>query len=742
MTTLDLQSVDLTDLQRGLARRLARFRRAVKLHLAISGLARVFGVVLVLALLSFVIDYEFHLNNVVTRIIFLTVALVIAGYAVWRWLIRPLRDPLDMITLAVAIEAAQRESARNSQTTETRVPISQRVATVLQLPDLLEGGSPPSSAMVLAAVQRSHESLADIDFLQPLDRNRQRLHLAIILGLLLLPVCWAVIWPATAGLWARRWFAGSRQPWPQKTHLVIVGLEDGRIVVPRGEPYVLRVLNGQQSTSPDSVWIRVRGGDTPLVASTMTRFADGDFRHDFAPVQQEVEVQLGGGDDAPDSFMLFPVDRPRITHIELISKHPTNREPQTHTFSAGESDLAFLPRTKLTLTVTSNVPLSDARLKHATTQPAGLERVDPTHYRAEWIHEQPVALQIELISAQAGLSSLPVPIMIGLKADAVPKLTLTYNGVKSRVTPIAKIPLTVLARDDFGLADVQLVSRLTPPDATDVNAGTQTIEKIYGPVKPATQLEVQDQRVLELTPLKPAVGSLLTLLATASDERYIGAQTGQSRLVSFRIVSPEELFRDILIRQQGDRSRFRKALEEADKVREQLEALLSNDALDAIARQHRAVQRDAARVAVSMAETMTEMRLNGLGGPEAFDLMEKKILEPLRQLDAGLMTQQREALDAMLGNRDANKISQGLTSAITRQERIVVQMRDILKQMADWDSFVDVLNQLNEVIKLQNQVKQSTDAIRQKEVEGLFKDHPASRPASSTQPAPVPPGQK
>lgn len=732
MTTLDLQSVDVAAMQSGLARRLARFRRAVKLRLAVGGLARVLGVALALALLSFVADYWLHLNNAMTRAVFLAVSLAIIGYTAWRYLVRPLRDPLDMVTLAVAIEQAHNTGARGTGAAAPRVPVAERVATVLQLPDLLEGGSPPSPAMVASAVRRSHESLAGIDFLQPLDRRRQRRHLAIIVGLLLAPALWAAIWPATAGLWSRRWFAGSRQPWPQKTHLVIVGLEDGRIVVPRGEPFVLRVINGPHSAAPDTVWVRVREGNAPLVAGTMTRFADGDFRHDFAPVQQETRVRLGGGDDSPDPFTLLPVDRPRITRLELVSKHPTDRDPQKHTFGAGDSDLAFLPKTKLTLTVTSNVPLAEARLKHSTTQPAGLERIDETHYRAQWTHEQPVVLQIELVSAQAKLSSLPTPITVGLKGDAAPKLTLTYSGVKSRVTPVAKIPLTLLARDDLGLTGVQLVSKLTPPDAADVNAGVETIEKIYGPVKPATRLEVQDQRTLELTPLKPAVGSLLTVVARATDERFIGAQTGQSRLVSFRVVSPEELFRDILIRQQGDRARFRKALEEADKVREQLETLVSTDVLAEAAWQHRAVQRDAARVGVSMAETMTEMRLNGLGGPEAYEIMEKKILGPLKQLDAGLMTRQREALDGMVGSREPK----GLAEAASRQVQIVVQMRDILKQMADWDSFVDVLNQLNEVIKLQNQVKQNTDDIRRKEVEELFEDRPATRPAMvpATQP--------
>ena len=47
-------------------------------------------------------------------------------------------------------------------------------------------------------------------------------------------------------------------------------------------------------------------------------------------------------------------------------------------------------------------------------------------------------------------------------------------------------------------------------------------------------------------------------------------------------------------------------------------------------------------------------------------------------------------------------------------------MEQILKQMAQWDSFVDVLNQLNEIIRLQNQVQQGTNQLQKKQTEGIF----------------------
>ena len=53
------------------------------------------------------------------------------------------------------------------------------------------------------------------------------------------------------------------------------------------------------------------------------------------------------------------------------------------------------------------------------------------------------------------------------------------------------------------------------------------------------------------------------------------------------------------------------------------------------------------RITAALSDTLTEMRLNVLGTPEAYELMEKNILQPLRSLDAELLLPQKDALDAL-----------------------------------------------------------------------------------------------
>jgi hypothetical protein len=408
--------------------------------------------------------------------------------------------------------------------------------------------------------------------------------------------------------------------------------------------------------------------------------------------------------------------------------------------------MAFLPKTKLELTLTSNVPVAEVKLKSSQQMPgpAQLRRLSDRTFAIGWTHEAPVQLNFELVGTVGDLTSVPTPVSIGLKVDQAPRVTLQYSGVRTRITPMAHVPLNVQTRDDYGVIKVDLATRIEPPASPEsIGSATQpsaTSKPATAPavaardgviplLAPSTQpssqavpslagqLESQFKHEFDVSAEKLSPGALLSFAARATDACYTGAQTGTSRTVTFRVVTPEELFREILLRQQAERSRFRKGIAESEKLRADLASLSSPDAASALARQHRLTQREVGRIANALTECLTEMRLNVLGGPEAWDLMENGIIKPLRTLNDGLMSEQRDTLDGLSRTVDPKRLAE----AGTRQEQIVTAMNQILKQMSQWDSFVDVINQLNEIIKLQDNVKNNTEKLKEKQAEDVFK---------------------
>jgi len=194
------------------------------------------------------------------------------------------------------------------------------------------------------------------------------------------------------------------------------------------------------------------------------------------------------------------------------------------------------------------------------------------------------------------------------------------------------------------------------------------------------------------------------------------------------------LFKEILLRQQGERAKFRKAIDQAQKIRDGLNTVTAETAVQ-MARDHRTIQRESMRIATSLAESITEMRLNQLGSDEAYDMMDKNVLKPLADMNEKLMNPQRDALESLKVD-DSAKVA----DAAGRQEQIIARMNEIMKQMSQWDSFVDVLNQLNEIIRLQEKAKGQTDELKNKRIEGVFESEtaPATRATPATQPATVP----
>ncbi len=719
MTTDQIASLTgLKQAQQALTMRLAHFRRRVRTRLVLEGSALFLAEIAGAALLTFLIDHTFRVGRPL-RLALLVAALVFLGFEFVRRIIAPLRLRLGLVALAGAIDRKNPNAPH---------ALAARVASVLELPRLLEGPNPPSHAMVERAVVRCEESLRAFNFESVLNARLLKRAVALIAAALLVPAVLILLFPANAGLWARRLFLASTEPWPQSTYLDVADVHDGRIAVPRGEPYVLRANARSGSITPDRVLLTMRsdGNKTSVV---MKEFAKNDFRHDFAVVDQPLQLNLEGGDDELGPITLQPVDRPRISDLQLLSQHPRQPTPDHHSFNGGDADFSFLVKTKLVMNITANVPLREVRLKPQSPhpQPNNLHPIDSTHYTIEWTHDGPAKFDLELVSADSGLVSLPIPISIGLKIDQPPRVTMAYTGVHPRITPQARIPITIDARDDYGViaASLNLKDELPDPNDPAKLVPHETSNPLFPPPTPTTQPDTQPaatgqpdlqlKQTIALAPLKLPAGALFSITALATDDCYTGRQTTHSRTVTFRLVPPEELFREILQRQQAERVKYRKQMEEAEKLRDLLRSPPTASAIADAARRQRALERETLRISSVLAESLTEMELNALGSPESHTLMRDKVLAPLGALQNELIAPQVQALDTLLPDDPAR-----LQAAADREAQIAARMQIILQQMAQWDSFVDVLNQLDTIIKLETQVKDSSEKLQHKQSEDLF----------------------
>jgi hypothetical protein len=712
-------------------RQLAAVRRQLRRHLVCEGVAWVIGVAALLIVMSFIVDRWLRLEPG-ARLALLPMGIGLLVATIYFRLVRPLQLPFADLDLAVIVDR--------------HLPgVGQRVANVLQLPTLLDADPAASPSMIRAAVLQQSRELGQLDLRAPFNGDRFRLLSGAILIPTLILVCAAMLWPNTATIWAKRWMLGSPQRWPQHTYITVVGLDDqNRLHVARGESIVLEVESRPQfapraegwtlpsrgkgltvwhpseprSEIPDEVRIRFRQNGS-LKQGVMTQFTNTRFRYELPPVEEPVKFSLTGGDDWLGPIIVEPLDRPGIKDLQLVSQAPGRSEQDTHTFASQESQLLFLPGTKLELLLTSDLPLESASLVSSVGEVPSFQRNDDTHYVARWEMSESQTFEIKLVDAQANLASKPYFISLNLLQDRVPRVTIRSTGVGRRITPLATIPISLKAIDDFGLTAAkiemeQTVVKEEKPEA-ELHEVAVTLPNA-SPTEAPREMDA-DQRVsLKEYPIAP--GNTIRLRGTAADNRAQGTQVGQSRWLTFQVVTPEELFYEILMVQRAQREKFRAALETEKTLSLAFESAIESEELSGLNRTHQVATRQVSQIANRLDATLQEMSLNDLGSTQAREILASGIITPMRELQRTPMASLRGLLDQLAA--EPNRSSELVPKATAVSKEVVDSMSRILDRMAQWESFVDVLNQVRQVIQMQNQVLDSTQKTKTERVNSLF----------------------
>ncbi|MFN0198338.1 MAG: hypothetical protein ACKVT0_16445 [Planctomycetaceae bacterium] len=741
MSTTELPS-DIRVIQERLLDRLTAFSRRVRRLLLLEGTTWLVSLIVGAVLLTLAFDWWLEFQ-VATRI---AITMAFAGGLLTFVRLRVLRlwtSPLDPLELMSSLDESRQDKNVQIENRAEWQRIAPRVATVLQLPGQMSEQSAVSESLIHRAVEQSHAVLDPIDFSVFLNRRHQRQCLAILFGALMLPVLLTAISPLTVKIWADRWLLAGDTPWPRSTSLELVGYVNGRLMVPRGESVLLQLNVTDRDEATEHVRMHIDQTENSLDEDvTFTQYAPGDFRYELTPLMAPITVTIRGGDARLGPVLIEPVDRPRLTEMKLTGKYPQRETPVEYRFSGTEGTVQLLPSAEAELEMIAGEPLAKIELEMISGQVGPAASDDQRKFIARWTHREAVQMRVTLVSAVTGLSSFPRPVAIGLQPDRPPHLTFKQTGVKLRVTPNSVIPWVLSARDDFGIQSVNLDQKLTrllvnsasteatsPPEAkspageksgTDAPATSESLTEqstrsLYGPVMPTKETGLELNGQVELAPFKLTPGCTVELAVEAKDDCITGAQTTRSRSLVFRIVTPEELFREILLRQQQLRARLRKTADEAEKIRDEIPLGQYPEQAGEFLRRHRVVQREVSMIQQSLGETVAEMEWNKLGGPEAHQLIRQSVLDPLSDLHDRTLTQQRDAWEKL-----ADDSTSAIESLAKRQDQIVADMDRILKNMAQWDSFIDVINQLNAVIQLETEIRKHTETMREKQIESVF----------------------
>ncbi|MCA1686009.1 MAG: hypothetical protein LC745_08505, partial [Planctomycetia bacterium] len=545
---------------------------------------------------------------------------------------------------------------------------------------------------------------------------------------------------------------GSSERWPQRTYLTVTGLgERDRLLVPRNEPFALEVRSDLPGVAPkDGRWVvpgrgeplalrnPPRATESPRAVRVRERTAQGvirdafmvatgpaTFRHELPPSSSATRIELNGGDDWLGPIRVERVDRPSLAASAFRVREPGAPGGAFRSVTEGTQHPVFLPDTEVELTLVGSEPVADARLTVYPGRPPGLERVDPRTFAARWTLREATTLEVQLTSRQTGLTSKPAFLSVGLLKDRVPRVTLRALGVGAHVTPVATIPLSVSATDDFGLSSVRLQAdrTTTAGEKAEPRTSRKTVPlPLAGDGAGRAVLDHQARHDVELAAEPPAAGTVLRFVAEAEDRCARGAQVGRSAALPLLVVPPDELFYEILIRQRAERARFVAALDAAEKFTPTLAGKPTPGDYANVMRGLHAGSRQLDLIAGRIADTLQEMKLNQVGSPKSHRLLQEGVIDPIRALNAGPLSELRAALQSLSGG--GAKAGADPESARRLHGEVVARLKAVLDQMSQWESFVDVVNQVAEVIKMQQNVLDAAAKARESRTQEVFDEKP------------------
>jgi hypothetical protein len=449
---------------------------------------------------------------------------------------------------------------------------------------------------------------------------------------------------------------------------------------------------------------RIQGQDSLRI------HGENDFRYRLPGLQDGATATFIGGDDVLGPLTFEARARPYLTSMTLKTHLSQTNESTETTFVSQDRDMSFKSQTRMELRCEADQPLQKADPGETNERVVSVDWESDRVFKLSWIHTKRTVIALEMVAKETNLASRKQLLTFGFQQDTAPEVSVTVEGLRDRITPYATIPVRILARDDQGLNDVKTnLQRSLLPDGKDAESIHSEI--LYSQTESTGEKAIERLVEVDLTPLGMKPMRYVLVGATASDQSHLGSQVTEGRRRLLRVVEPEQLAQEIRTRIEKVRGRLRTSLSSARETTDLLAAVEERSQIEELLRRHRNLEREVWSASRTLEASGREMELNKLIQAHAVEKLKLDVLEPLQSLhDQTLKEQRLELEDASSGRRNYDQ-----KPVLARQEIIIKSLERILRNLSEWDSFVDFVAHLNEIIERQEALRRSTQDAKEGE---------------------------
>lgn len=347
----------------------------------------------------------------------------------------------------------------------------------------------------------------------------------------------------------------STTPWPKQTEIELLKVSRR---VAKGDPFHMEV-QVKHGLVPRQSFIdyRLQGPTSTITAAPLMRNGSILKATRKSP-QSSFAVRIRAGDDLIDWQDIKVIDPPRLETLQAQLLYPpyTRKEPETLAVNRGNIDA--LPGTRVLVHGSSNKPLRSAALTvNGHTTPIVLTKNSRSvtteftvnnngRYSLSLTDREPEAFNNHRSRVEYDIQTIQ---------DLIPEVTFEQPTSHQQVTALARVPLRIMTRDDWGIATITL--RYQQEDVpTDIPSSILLYDQADRPLQKSTDYIWH----LDQLPLHP--GSTLHIHAEATDYDNInGPHTGKSELLRLEIVSEQAILDQVSDRQTSLKHELKRLLQ-------------------------------------------------------------------------------------------------------------------------------------------------------------------------------------
>lgn len=382
----------------------------------------------------------------------------------------------------------------------------------------------------------------------------------------------------------------------------------------------------------------------------------------------------------------------------------------------------------------------------ADTESAGRPRaLKGTFQLPDRVDRPSMLLSFELTDTEGIINPRGASYSLRIEPDRPPAVSMTRRYVRGEVTAQARIPLVIEARDAGG--GVAALALSTEPvhgeAATTQPAPKESAVEGFEP----NQENVRAEHTAELAPLELKEGDRVRFQAIAKDTlpgSFGGPNISRSVVQTFKIVSDEQLMKELVRRQEEIAQDFARAVvlqgEVGARVRSVGDRLATagidvetNRKLRSAATDQRRVGQQSAVAAQQLQGVMDEMICNQVGAPAARADLDS-IVTDLENLVEKTMPDVADRMDGASKLTEADALGDYVAQAADQLDEMLRKLQDIQERMLKTRTRQQLAYEMKLLIELGKKIREQIEAWRKKQAQGVLDGQGEGEPVTPPRP--------